>query len=190
MEARCKKCGKILRDPISVARGMGPICSGASGTGKSLRSRRRAHRGTTYASVGDNYPTTNLFSFRQETQDGVTERFSQFPSDLVDVVLSAPAKGSIATRVKSYSRRKPKQNRVRPGTMLKQIRRMCIELRLLFWPGLSKNFEPIPCIPCCENDWKIGENGRVLSKQELVSYLSRYGIISQTQAQAPMQDLR
>ena len=62
--------------------------------------------------------------------------------------------------------------------MLKQIRRMCIEFRLLFWPGLSKNLEPLPCIPCGDNDWKIGEHGSVCSKDELVSYLTRYGIIS------------
>ena len=190
MEARCKKCGKLLRDPVSVARGMGPICSGEANAGKSFRSIRRAYRGKTYASVGDNCQTANLFSFGRENENEATETFKEFPSDLVDLVLSAPAKGSIAAQVKLYSHGKPKQNGVHPGALIKQIRHMCIELRLLFWPGLSMNLEPIPCIPCGENDWKIGENGRVLSKQELVSYLSRYGIISQTQARAPMQDLR
>jgi len=182
MEARCKKCGRPLRNPVSVARGMGPICSGGAGAGKSFRSSRRVCSRTTYPSVGENHATMNLFSFSHERQDGVTETFNKFPSDLVHLVLSTPAAGSIAAQVKFYSRRKQKQNGVRPGTLLKQIRRMCIEFRLLFWPGLCMNLEPIPCIPCGENDWKIGENGRVLSKEELVSYLSRYGIITQKQA--------
>jgi hypothetical protein len=43
---------------------------------------------------------------------------------------------------------------------------------------LSKNLEPLPCIPCGDNDWKIGEHGSVCSKDELVSYLTRYGIIN------------
>ncbi len=27
----CKKCGRLLRDPESVARGMGPECAGTAG---------------------------------------------------------------------------------------------------------------------------------------------------------------
>ena len=179
MEARCKKCGKPLHDPVSVARGMGPKCAGIGSTAKGFCSSQRVTNGTVYPSNGEKHANANLFSILEERRNGMSEILKQFPSDLVDLVLSAPAAGSIAARVKLYSRHKQGPNGVRPITLLKQIRQMCIDFRLLFWPGLSMNLEPIPCIPCGEDDWRIGENGRVLSKEELVSYLSRYGIINQ-----------
>ena len=114
------------------------------------------------------------------------EALEKFLSDLQDLVLMAPAAGSIAAHIKTNFRRK-KQNGVHLARLLKQIRRICIEFRLLFWPGLSMNLEPIPCIPCGENNRKIAKDRRVISKEELVGYLSRYGIIGQEQAVKPVQ---
>jgi hypothetical protein len=178
MEARCKVCGKILHDPISIARGMGPKCAGAPDAGKSFRSSRKQSSGRVYLSTTQAPSMPSLMSFIEEPDSQVPETLSRFPSDLVDLVLSAPAAGSIAARVKLHSRQRNRNTDLHPARALKQIRRVCIEVRLLFWPGLSMNLEPLPCIPCGDNDWKIGENGRVCSKDELVSYLSRYGIIS------------
>jgi hypothetical protein len=178
MEVRCKGCGKPLHDPMSIARGMGPKCAGVATAGKSFRPHMHIDRGATYPSVGAGHARLNLFSFVGKQQDSVPPALKNFPSGLVDLVLSAPAPGSIAAQIKSYSRGKSKQSGIHAGTLLKQIRRMCIEFRLLFWPGLSMNLEPIACIPYGQHDWKIGENGKVLSKEELVAYLSRYGIIS------------
>jgi hypothetical protein len=178
MEIHCKVCGRPLCDPVSVARGMGPKCAGVSHVGKGFRSGSRAYIGTSFSPIEEVNASTNLFSFMEEQQDRVPEILRRFPSDLVDVVLSAPAAGSISARVKMHSRRRQNIAGVHPTKLLKQIRRMCIEFRLLFWPGLSMNLEPIPCIPYGENDWKIGENGRVCTKDELVAYLARYGIIS------------
>lgn len=177
MEVRCKICGKPLHDPVSIARGMGSKCAGGASAEKSFRSSRSVGNRVAYPLLGENHASMNLFSFTEEREDRVPDSWKKFPSDLVDLVLSAPAAGSIAARVRLHSGRKKNQDRVHPAVLLKQIRRMCIELRLLFWPGLSQNLEPIPCIPCGENDWKIGENGRVCSKEELVAYVSRYGII-------------
>ena len=178
MEAHCEKCGRPLHDPVSVARGMGPKCADVVHTGRSFRSGQRLTNGTIYPSCGERHVNANLFSILQEPQNGMSEILKQFPRDVVDLVLSAPAAGSIAARIQVYSHHKHRPNGVRPITLLKQIRQMCIDFRLLFWPGLSMNLNPIPCIPCGEDDWKIGENGRVLSKGELVAYPSRYGIIS------------
>ena len=44
---RCKKCGRVLRDPVSIARGMGPVCAGdtgRSGRRPQVRARRSAGR--------------------------------------------------------------------------------------------------------------------------------------------------
>ena len=178
MEIQCKVCGRPLRDPVSVARRMGPKCAGVTNSGKSFRSSPRVYSGTSSSSIGWNHATTNLFSFIERRQDSVPETLRRFPSDLLDLVLSAPAAGSIAARVKLHSNRRQKNNEVHPAKLLKQIRLMCIEFRMLFWPGLSMELQPIPCIPYGENDWKLGENGRVISRDELVAYLSRYGIIN------------
>lgn len=178
MIARCKICGKPLHDPISIARGMGPKCAGTFNTGKSFHSTSRIPSGSAYSLVEGNQAATNLFSFVDENQQRVPESLRTYPPDLVELVLAAPAAGSIASRVKLYSRGRKNNSDVDPAKLLRQIRRMCIDFRLLFWPGLSMNLQPIPCIPHGENDWKLGENGRVVSKDELVAYLSRYGIIS------------
>lgn len=184
MQSRCQKCGKPLRDPHSIARGMGPKCAGVASSGRRFRLHRQADSGTAYPPVGATDSTLNLFSFVGNCQDGVPPALKKFPVDLLELVLSAPAPGSIATQIKLYSGGKRKQSGIPAGTLLKQIRRLCIEFRLIFWPGLSMNLEPIACIPYGQDDWKIGENGRVLSKNELVAYLSRYGMISQEQVPA------
>ena len=52
MLARCKVCGKPLRDPVSIARGMGRKCAGIPNSGKSFRSTTRVTNETAYSSVG------------------------------------------------------------------------------------------------------------------------------------------
>ena len=59
---RCKKCGRVLKSPISIARGMGPKCAGVSSTpGKSVRARFKRSSGRAYQSVGPNLMQTTLF---------------------------------------------------------------------------------------------------------------------------------
>ncbi len=178
MLARCKVCGRPLRDPVSIARGMGRKCAGISNSRRSFRPMAASSTATSCAVTEEHHAATDPLSVGQEFRDQVPETLRRYPSDLVNLVLSAPAAGSIAAGVKLYSQHRQNADGVHPAKLLKQIRRMCIEFRLLFWPGLSKNLEPIPCIPCGDDNWKIGENGRVCTKEELVSYLSRYGIIS------------
>jgi hypothetical protein len=178
MQAYCRVCGKPLHDPISIARGMGPKCAGIPNAGRAFRSNQRQFSGSAYGFTVSTASIPNLISYVEDSERRLPDALRSFPSDLVDLVLSAPSNGSIAARIKLYQRQKSDSVGMHPVKMLKEIRRMCIEFRLLFWPGLSMNLEPLPCIPYGESDWKIGENGRVCSKDELVAYLSRYGIIS------------
>ncbi|HEU0293638.1 MAG TPA: DUF6011 domain-containing protein, partial [Anaerolineales bacterium] len=127
MESLCKKCGKPLRDPISIARGMGPKCAGIAGAGKRFPSSRSLGTGAAYPEIGESYQIMNLFSPGEDRPDGLPSKLYGFPSDLVDLVLSAPPAGSIAARVKSYARRNKKQSKIYPITLLKQIRHQCIE---------------------------------------------------------------
>lgn len=177
MKPRCKKCGKPLKDPISIARGMGPKCAGSTTGGKAFHASQRISGSNRYQALTLDHVSSTLFSFVEEPRQQTPVDLDRFPPDLVSLVLSAPTSGDIPARIKFYSRQK-KQDRIPAARLLKQIRRMCIEFRLMFWPGLLRNLQPIPCIPCGENDWKIGEDGRVCSKDELVAYLSRYGIIA------------
>lgn len=49
-QPRCKKCGRRLKSPLSVARGMGPICAGIPSTsGRSVRVQRRPSSGAAYS---------------------------------------------------------------------------------------------------------------------------------------------
>ncbi|HSW63814.1 MAG TPA: DUF6011 domain-containing protein [Dissulfurispiraceae bacterium] len=45
MKPRCKKCGRTLRDPLSIARGMGPECSGAAPIKKGSSRAKVAQKG-------------------------------------------------------------------------------------------------------------------------------------------------
>ena len=70
---RCKKCGRTLRDPVSIARGMGPECAGSTGGRKKYHSGRKPHKGSAYSlgAQGTAFPT--LFTLVQnEEETGVS----------------------------------------------------------------------------------------------------------------------
>ncbi len=46
---RCIKCGRILKSPESIARGIGPKCAGASSGSRSTKIRVTIHNGSTYS---------------------------------------------------------------------------------------------------------------------------------------------
>ncbi len=108
----------------------------------------------------------------------LTKNLIHFPTYLVELVLCAPATGAIARQVKSFSKKKKLAGSSHPGRTLQEIRRMCIDLRLTFFPGMSTpHGKQIACIPYGEEDWRFENSERVMSRQELEVYLSRYGMI-------------
>ena len=67
---RCKKCRRVLKSPISIARGMGPKCAGVSATrGKSVRTRITRSSGIAYQSAGSDQLQTPLFPSDLPTKD-------------------------------------------------------------------------------------------------------------------------
>ena len=59
---RCKKCRRVLKSPISIARGMGPECAGVSAPrGKSFHARITRSSGVTCQSAGSDQLPTPLF---------------------------------------------------------------------------------------------------------------------------------
>ena len=192
---RCTKCGRPLRDPESIARGMGPECASITGSyWKGHGTSKYARRGSTnLMSTGEvTVPTLfTLLAKEEQSKEEVklvaskapsrkmSDILLQFPSDLVDLVLSEPPASAIAVRTKTYSSRKKKQpGSINPGKTLKEIRRICIDIRLVFWPGISDEGRPVACVPYGENNWKFENSERVLSRAELEAYLVRYGMIS------------
>lgn len=60
---KCKKCGRALKSPTSIARGMGPKCAGVGSTrGKSIRVRTERNFGMAYQSIGKNERQAPLFT--------------------------------------------------------------------------------------------------------------------------------
>ena len=194
-EIRCVKCGRPLRDPVSIARGMGPECAGGTdGRRRKYRSGIHSRNGSSYAAVGQgSVAIPTLLGLVEEKDqraerpvvEGVSARKSgpaeilmQYPTDLIDLVLSAPAAGAIAWQVRKYTKRKKSEGSVPPGKILQEIRRMCIDLRLTFWPGMwDQQGQQIACIPHGDEGWKFENSEKVMSRQELESYLARYGMI-------------
>lgn len=178
-QPRCKKCGKPLSDPVSIARGMGPECAGLSVGGRSFSSRGPGSSGSAYSSIGIGHTTMPLFTWAEgELEQGhIPERLVSFPADLLDLVLSAPVAGVIAMHVKHHRRSWTKEKGQSPMTTLREIRRTCIELRMLFWPGFFSKGEALACIPCGDNGWKLGEDGKEISTDDLLTYLKQYGVI-------------
>jgi hypothetical protein len=66
--ARCKKCGRTLRDPESIARGMGPECAGSTGGRKKYYSRRKVHRGSAYSFGAEGTASLTLFTLVQKEE--------------------------------------------------------------------------------------------------------------------------
>jgi hypothetical protein len=61
-QPRCKKCGRRLKSPLSIARGMGPKCAGVTSTsGKSIRVRSKPSSGTAYSDNATNQIQAPLF---------------------------------------------------------------------------------------------------------------------------------
>ena len=193
-QIRCIKCGRPLRDPQSIARGMGPECAGARGGHRKRYCSRVRSNGSSYSAAiaHGSAVTPTLFTLVQERRhveqqplveeilphkSALTETWAQFPTDLIDLVLSAPATGAIAWHVKNYSKKKSSGS-MPPGRILQEIRRMCIELRITFWPGMSNpQGQQLACVPYGDDGWKFENSEKVMSRQELESYLARYGII-------------
>ena len=194
-EIRCIKCGRPLRDPDSIARGMGPECAGVhGGHRRRYHARVSSHGSSYYATIGHgNMVTPTLFTLVEEDQaieeqplveqvlprkSALAEMLIQFPTDLIDLVVSAPAAGAIAWHVKKYSKKKKPEGSMPPGKILQEIRRMCIDLRLTFWPGMSNHQgKQIACVPYGDEGWRFENSEKVMSRQELEAYLSRYGMI-------------
>ena len=62
-QPKCKKCGRRLKSPMSVARGMGSKCAGVTArSGKSVRVRSRSSSGVAYTNIAPSHMQAPLFS--------------------------------------------------------------------------------------------------------------------------------
>jgi len=61
-QPKCKKCGRRLKSPMSIARGMGPKCAGITATsGKSVRVQSRPISGEAHTEISPSHMQAPLF---------------------------------------------------------------------------------------------------------------------------------
>ncbi len=61
-QAKCKKCGRRLKSPLSIAIGMGPKCAGITITaGKNVRVRSRPSSGVAHTEISSSQMQRSLF---------------------------------------------------------------------------------------------------------------------------------
>jgi hypothetical protein len=65
---RCSKCGRPLKDPVSIALGIGPVCRGASNGVRHIQIRSRSSSGRVYAAGSVSAQQMNLFAPRVEEE--------------------------------------------------------------------------------------------------------------------------
>jgi hypothetical protein len=59
----CKRCGRTLKDPVSIARGLGPVCAGSGGSSSRRRPpRTRDRSGARYEAVANGSGQLRLFA--------------------------------------------------------------------------------------------------------------------------------
>lgn len=71
---KCKKCGRVLKNPLSIAIGMGPECAGASLQGKSVHIRIRHGSGRAYNPTGAGGTQIPLLSASQPTGKKISKK--------------------------------------------------------------------------------------------------------------------
>lgn len=60
---RCKKCGRILKSPASIARGVGSVCAGLTGTQRKMAPvRAKQSSGKAYQGIGAGERQVPFFS--------------------------------------------------------------------------------------------------------------------------------
>lgn len=142
MEAnvKCKKCGRVLKSPLSVAMGMGPKCAGISPTQGCI-----VH-----------------ISLRRSTG----KRYS------------IPSVSAIQSPLASTLPPQKKISRKEMANNIRDERRRLFEKRESFQLGmLVRSKMPLQYEPVGEKDWKESGNDRVISQEQLLSYLKHYRFI-------------
>ena len=71
-QIRCKKCGRLLKSPLSIALGMGPKCAGITVRGTSFQTRIKQGSGAAYPDATFNHSQSQLF-----TGDSSAQRLSK-----------------------------------------------------------------------------------------------------------------
>ena len=151
---RCKKCGRVLRDPVSIARGMGPVCAGDTGrAGRRPQVCTRRSTGRAYDAV---------------------------PCGAGGASATSPQQAPLpvqAAQVREAEQPKPattKRERVR---LARSQRKADFLARQPVQVGVNaRTREPVIYNPVGPDGW-VDNQGRQVSHEFLQSYLQRYQFI-------------
>ena len=158
---KCKVCGRVLHNPVSIARGIGPVCAGDGSGGRSIRVKIRnpSHRD---ASSNQPLPIQIL---PQVTVNVPNE------DQLYRLVTTPLRHGQFRAALASMKRgTKKKLQRLR-GEMLLARRTFCAG-------AFFMNEEQCMYEPVNEDSWREVHSPRVIRSFDLESYLNRIGVIA------------
>ena len=146
---RCKKCGRVLRNPVSIARGMGPVCAGDTGrAGRRLKVRPRRSSGRTYDPLGN------------------SSQLLPLPVQIADQQEPTLTKRERIRLARAEQRRSARSSR-KANFLSRQS----------FQVGINTHTrEAVIYSPVAPDGW-VDNQGRQISHESLGSYLQRYQFI-------------
>ncbi len=172
MKPTCRKCGRVLTSPESIARGMGPECAGDSGTRRRVRTRSRRGGGRRYDAVGGGHAgqqTLSLFA-------GFTPQpAGPLPIAAAPMLTLPPAQPAAPAQVRAGKKAQAAVRKER-----RAAHTQAFHARQPFSVGLAPNltdFVPV------EGGWQNVQTGRFSTHDDLRRYLERYGFIDVVRAE-------
>ena len=154
---RCSKCGRPLKDRVSIAFGIGPVCRGTGNGSRHVQIKSCSSSGRVYAAGTMSGQQMSLFARAVEEQP---------QSDAVVRLANAPPPDT----------KFPHSRRDRIAAV-KQLRRAAYENREPFQLGLhSRTREPVIYAPISEETWETND-GHQTTHEALGRYLRQYGLI-------------
>ena len=170
---RCSKCRRPLKDPVSIALGIGPVCRGTSNGGRLVHVRSRRSSGHIYAVASVSGQQMNLFA------PGVEEKSKSFCQDSFDAI---QPKGfgkqlQATTQPKGFGLQLQVATQPKRIAVTKQARRVAYENHEPFQLGINTHYrEPIIYAPISEETWETND-GHQTTHTALGNYLRRFGWI-------------
>lgn len=156
---RCKVCGRQLHNPISIARGIGPVCAGDQPTGRKTRVKACSYSRRSYV---DSAPSNQMFP-------PITAGL--IAQDRLYRLITIPLTLSEYRTELAHMKRGTKK-------ILRKMRAGMLQARKAFCAGaFLLNEEQCVFEPVDEKSWREVHSSRVLENSALQTYLMQIGVL-------------
>lgn len=156
---RCKVCGRQLHNPISIARGIGPVCAGDQPTSRKTQVKVRSSSRRSYV---DSAPSNQIFP---PITAGLTAQDKLYR--LITIPLALTEYRAELARMKRGTKK-----------ILRKMRAEMLQARRAFCAGAFLLYEE-QCVfePVDEKSWREVHSSRVLENSALQTYLMQIGVL-------------